>query len=800
MGGGYRELWVTPVTVPVADLSTLGGGLTPRRIGGGMTTQTLHLDGGDGRRYVFRSVQKTPRELMEDFQGSVLEDIIQDQMSSFHPTGAPVVGRLLEAVGVLHPEPVFLVVPDDPRLGEFREQFAGLLVLFEERPDDGPEGSAGFGGSRRIVQTDELFDLLEENPDNRVVAEEFLRARLVDLLVGDRDRSHNNHLWARYDAEDGRFDWRVVPRDRDQAFVRFDGLFKGLARHYDRRLLKFDDVYPDIYGLTRNAWDLDRSLLVTLNREQWTHAVNEVMARVTDDVLAEAVGRMPREHVAVLGNDMMRALRNRRDHLREAAEVLYDIVFGVADIQGTDVSETLMVTRNSNGTVSVNLVPTSDTAPTFQRVFRAEETSEIRIYLHGGDDQVVLDGEGAEGIRVRIVGGGGQDHFTTTNARFRADLYDGDADTDFPSGREILIQHREVPRSFSWFFEERTLDWGALTRPEPSVSYDADRGLVIMPGLAHDRYGFMKSPYRDRIQVQAGWAFGLQEPIFDYRQLLRGVLGHVDMRLRFRWSGMEVLNFYGLGNEAPIGGGPAYHRVTHKQVTATAAVSLGDGERRSLEFGPTFTYTSTDTAGVSTFLADHDPYGSGRFAHTGLRLAFSVDRRDRPGTPRSGFRLRGGASVFPALLDATEGAFGEVHGRVATYLSPKGGNPVLAVSGAGKKVWGPAPFTEAALLGGPHSLRGLREQRYAGDASLVGSAELRVEVVRIMFPILADVGLFALADGGRVFLDAEQSSTWHIGVGGGIWMALLNRSNVVHVAVVTSEGRTGVEAGVGFAY
>jgi hypothetical protein len=139
VGSGYRDLWTTPIRVPVADLGTLGGGLTPVELGGGTTTQTLQLDGADGRRYVFRSVQKSPRDLLEDLEGTPAAAIIQDQMSAFHPSAAMITARLLEAVNVLHPEPRLMVVPDDPRLGEFREQFAGMLVLFEERPDDLPE-------------------------------------------------------------------------------------------------------------------------------------------------------------------------------------------------------------------------------------------------------------------------------------------------------------------------------------------------------------------------------------------------------------------------------------------------------------------------------------------------------------------------------------------------------------------------------------------------------------------------------------------------------------------------------------
>ena len=76
MGNGYRKLWTTPIRVPVANMGTLGGGLTPIELGGGTTTQTLHLRGADGRRYVFRSVDKTPRELTEDLEGTPAEAIV----------------------------------------------------------------------------------------------------------------------------------------------------------------------------------------------------------------------------------------------------------------------------------------------------------------------------------------------------------------------------------------------------------------------------------------------------------------------------------------------------------------------------------------------------------------------------------------------------------------------------------------------------------------------------------------------------------------------------------------------------
>ena len=351
MGSGYRDLWTAPIRVPVADLGILGGGgLTHLELGGGTTTQTLHLRGEDGRRYVFRSVDKTPRELIEDLEGTPAEAIIQDQMSSFHPSAAQVVARLLDAVGVLHPHPVLMVVPDDSRLREFREQFAGMLVLFEERPDDMPEGEAGFAGSTRIIQTDDLFDELEEDPANRIELRELLKARLVDILVGDRDRSVNNHLWARFEDGEG-YRWRPIARDRDQSFVRFDGLLKALARRYDYRLVVFGKDYSNTQAVTRNAWDIDRNFLVGLDRVTWVETVREMVSAVTDDVIREALTRMPPEHQAIFGDELAAILRGWRDELPRVAEEFYDLVFRYADIHATDVDETAAVERLDGGRV-----------------------------------------------------------------------------------------------------------------------------------------------------------------------------------------------------------------------------------------------------------------------------------------------------------------------------------------------------------------------------------------------------------------------------------------------------------------
>jgi len=805
MGRGYRNLWTTPIRVPVADLAQWGGGgLTPFDVGGGMTTQTLHLRGVDGRRYVLRSVDKTPGALGEELQGTPVEAIMQDQLSSFHPSGAVITARLLEAVGVLHPEPLLVLVPDSPLLGEYRAQFAGMLALFEERPDDGPAGAAGFAGSRRIVQTPNLFDELEEDPGDRVDAYELLKARLVDILVGDRDRSENNYLWARFDDVGGGYVWRPVPRDRDQAFVQFDGFLKGIARRYDPRLVRFEEDYPDIKALTRNAWDIDRNLLVGLDRATWDATVEEVKAEITDEIISEAVLRMPSEHYAILGPDLEAALRNRRDNLAEAAGKLYKIVFEWSDIHGTDEDEVATIDRLDDGSVRVVLQERESNgdpqgSPHFDRVFVPDETREVRVYLHGGNDLAQIRGAGDSSIRILLIGGGGRDEFENSSSGGGIRVFDGGSGTRI-SGSGIRFENRTARRPWSWKDESRVLDWGSHTSPEVRAGYDADRGLMLAGGVKKTRFGFLGDPYTSRTQARFGWAFGRSKPFVDVRQYFRGLLaGGADLSLLGRYSGVEIVNFYGLGNETLEDESSSFYKVDQGQTLVTAELSFGDGEHTKFAIGPVFKRTVSDTTVTGNFVAETAPYGSGTVMQVGLQASLDLDGRDDVIWPTRGYQATAGAAYYPEILDLDDGVV-EVKGELATFLSPSGGNPTLATRIGGKHVWGTFPYYEAAFVGGAENVRGLREQRFAGRSSLYGSAELRVSLGRFFVLFPANFGVFGFGDLGRVFEDDVPSDKWHKSFGGGIWFAPLTRATTFQVSLARSEQRTAAYFGLGFAF
>ena len=299
-GSDYRDLWTTPIEVEVLDLDRVGGGLTPLRTGGFGQSISLHFTGEDGRRYTVRSLDKDPtKRIWDELKDTIADDLLQDLIGSLLPTGALVTDPLMEAAGILHSKHTLVVIPDDPRLGEYREEFAGLIGTLQEHPSEGVDDAPGFAGSRKISGTEKLWKHLEKSPCNRVDARAYLKAKLMDFLIGDKDRHFGQWRWARFPDEDC-FTWVVIPEDRDQAFIDFDGFAMAVARRGLPRQIKFGARYPSLVGLSTTGWEMDREYLVELDKAAWDSVVTEFRRNLPDPVIEDAVREAP---AALLSDD-----------------------------------------------------------------------------------------------------------------------------------------------------------------------------------------------------------------------------------------------------------------------------------------------------------------------------------------------------------------------------------------------------------------------------------------------------------------------------------------------------------------
>jgi hypothetical protein len=722
---------------------------------------------------------------------------VHDQISAGHPVAPLVVDPLLRATGVLSAEPRLVVLPkDDPRLGEFRAEFGGLLGFLEERPE-GSEDGASFAGATEVISSEQLFKRLEHGPNDLVDARAFLSARLVDLFLGDWDRHRDQWRWARFGDAKPRV-WVAIPRDRDQAFAKYDGLLLTIARTSAPQLVKFGPKYPAMLGLTWNGRDLDRRLLVGLERPVWDSIALALQSRLTDQVIEGAVNHLPAEYHRLDSAWLARSLKQRRDHLPEAARKFYRHLAGEVEVHVTDVDEYVSVERVDGARTEVSIMRRSGDGsqgePFYRRRFDRRDTKEVRLFLHGGDDRTVVRGN-AGGVRIRVIGGGGQDEVADSSRGGPLTFYDtGSKDSVLP-GRHVGVSRRPYHPK-----DPAPRDWGNRLLGQVWFTAGPDIGLFMGTGFGLSHFGFRQDPFANRTVLRAGYSTGASTGRADLTYQRYWPNSRLRANLFARASGIEVLRFHGFGNETSAQGSNKFFRVSQADFLFKPSLTIPLASKLSFTVGPLLRYSSTDFD-PNRFITLTRPYGSGKFGMLGGAGDFSLDLRNRPVAATHGVLLTAGGSFYPAVWDAVED-FGEVHGEAATYLTADSFplHPTLALRVGGKRVWGQFPYQEAAYIGGNSTVRLGRENRYAGDAAVYAGAELRLFLTRFYLFVPGKFGVFGLGDVGRVYLEGESSDVWHAAGGGGVWVSVLDPVNTISLALSRSAERTGVYFRVGFGF
>jgi outer membrane protein assembly factor BamA len=185
----------------------------------------------------------------------------------------------------------------------------------------------------------------------------------------------------------------------------------------------------------------------------------------------------------------------------------------------------------------------------------------------------------------------------------------------------------------------------------------------------------------------------------------------------------------------------------------------------------------------------------------GMRADLLIDGRKHPKFATKGARLRIQALGYPGWWDAVK-PVARVDAEASLALAPSGRwKPSLNFMAGGAKTFGTVPFFVAPTLGGLHTLRGYRPDRFAGEDAAYGSAELRVPLTRIKLVVPGEQGIFGFSDIGRVFVTGESSDEWHSTFGGGVWFSFIGRDNVLLAGVgKPTKGNEGARVVIGFGF
>ena len=845
-GSRYRDAWHTRVEVPVVDVGTEAGGLVPVKRSGGNQTTGLRLQGGDGHLYDFRLLEKggtgqVPAELRD----GLVADVVLELRAAAIPYGAIVTAELSNAVGVPTPRPRIVYIPDDPRLGRYRDQFGDRLATLELRPDDDVSDVPEFAGFSDVVSDESLREELREDQDHRVDQRAFLRARLVDMFVADWDRHAGQFRWGAFEPGDldptltgdaatkGKV-YRPVPRDHDWAFYGVGGLIQPALFTFDRRIQGIGEDYNSVFGLTRNGFFQDRRFLNALTEDDWRAEAEDLRASLSNAVIERSLAVLPAPIYQELGAEWEAALKGRRDRLVELAERYYRVQAGTVDVIGSDEREAFEAERTPDGRLRVTVRSFKGGEAgrvLYERTFLPDETREVRFYGMAGDDLFRIVGDGPDPIDVRVIAGAGDDVVEAPAGHVA--LYDTPDGLEIEGRRGGDVEDKRSDAADVNVYDPTEQVLGDR-RYLPVAGYQSTDGVLVGAGVTWFVPGFRLRPFAATHTVQANYATATGGVEAAYTGRMRHAVGALSLNVDALASTPRYArNFYGFGNgSADVD--PALARVNLARAQARVGLATSVGQGAQVSFGPSVRFADASVPELDDVFEPEAgderlptppalALGGDAFdpqTHAGVFGRFEIDAVDRAANPRQGVRLAVEGDVN-AGVTGPAATYGTVSGELSAYV-PLSVAPQLTLAlrgGAATRV-GDFPFFDAAVLGGPGTLRGYRRERFSGRTAASASAELRTKLFDLDAYVLPlEVGVLGFVDGGRVWADGIGDPTCpgdpfadclfvdpdagagrlQLGYGGGLWLGLLDRA-VLNVTVGASDESTLVSVGLGFAY
>ncbi len=834
-GSNYRASWSQPINVPVFDIGKEKGGLEIVQRGGGMQTKSLRLENKQGKQYVLRSIEKYPENAVPKIlRKTFAQDIVQDQISAAHPYGAFVIPPLAEAAGIYHTNPELVYIPDDPRFFQYREDFAGTLALFEERPAKDRSDIASFGRSEKIVNTTKVLKRIRQDNDNYVDQQSALRSRLFDLLIGDWDRHDDQWRWASFDEGKGKV-YRPIPRDRDQAFFVNEGVFpKVWSRKW--ALPKFEGFHHEVRfpsGLMFNARYFDRSFLTEPELEDWVNTAKSIKESVSDSIIENAIKKWPKEIYALDGEEVIAKLKSRRDRLDTYAQEHYLYLSKAVDVLGSDKREHFDVQRMANGDLKVKVVKISKKGnkkqTLYQRHFKIAETKEVRLWGREGEDVFHIHGEGKKGIKVRIIGGEGEDELNDESRvkgfSKKTLFYDTKKRNSIHCGGECIDKRSKNPEVNH--YDRKAFKYNVFA-PLVTGNFNPDDGIFIGGGFLGTTHGFRKSPFKSQHRVLGSYAFNTSSYNFLYHGEFVDAVGkwRLDLALDVK-APNYVNNFFGFGNETnfdrnadrntgiTINRPIQFYRLRFTETVSCIKLVRTIGESGQFSFGHQYQFVEIDDPEQDLFIRRFDEATPGRdienrkhFTGGSVRLDFDTRRSESKNFMGTVWENE---LLFLAGLDKDAISYAAYNTSLAFYHSFRLPAKLTFATrfGMGLNI-GEYEFFQAQTLGGRQELRGFRKTRFYGDQKAYNNTEVRLQLFNLrtyLFP--ASFGLLVFHDVGRVWYENEsgidpsatdgKSNRWHQGYGGGLWLRPFNMATL-SMEVGASEEETLFYVRLGFLF
>lgn len=784
IGKNYRKEWSTPIKVEVLNLGKEQGGLTPEKQGGGKQTRSLRVTDTTGKEWALRSVAKYPAAAIPaDLRQTFLKDIVSDGISASYPYGSLSIEPMAKAAGVPVLKKKLVFIPDDPRLGRFREEFKNTLATMEEREP---------AGVKKDYNTDEVILRLAKDNDDHIDQVSVLKARLLDNFYMDFDRHEGQWNWATRDTGKGKI-YYAIPKDQDQAFFTNQGLIPHFAKRpwLVPEFQGFKAKADNIKTFNRPARNFDRFFLNELSKETWSNYIDSFLLRMTDKVIQDAMMRQPKETRDFHYNSIVTTLKKKRDHYKDDMMEYYRFLSKEVSIVGTNQRELFTIDKLPENKVQVTVhkidKDNAVSSKIYDRIFDKEDTKELMIYGLEDRDSFIVRG-GHTGIKIRVIGGSGNDHFSNESTEGKpVRVYDVKFEENTFSGTDNGFVKRISSDPRNNEYNRLSYKYGYFN-PSIQYAYNVDDGLFLGVRGEIITHGFRKDPFSTRHIFRAAHALRTSSYFFQYSGDFTKAVGTNDLVIRGDLRApVNITNFFGIGNNTTIDkaapGGIDYYRSRYNIGNLSVMLRKQLQSWMRVNYGAALQYFDISRGGNKDRFLGNGPLNGVDLTtlydtklYAGGQVLLDINSKNNVNVPTRGFILDAGARSLFGLNNKSNN-LSQLHWDMAVFASfEPTARAVYAVRlGVGHNI-GKFEIPQAQYLSGTENLRGYRRNRFAGRTMLFNNAEIRIRVAdftTFLFP--GSIGIIAFHDIGRVWVDEEKSGRWHTGYGGGIYISPIRR-------------------------
>lgn len=821
-GDRYRSYFGKEVTAPVVNLDTLYGGLKITQEGGGHQSYSLRLEDKDGKEYAMRSLRKNALKFLkfkvkgvayeaEDFKGTMTEEVISDFFTTAHPYIQLVISPMARKVDVNHASPELFYVPKQEGFGDLNASYGDELYFIEERPSDRHKDFVGYnqtnpeksGSIPDFESTTDVLEKLKRDESYEVEQRSFVRARLFDMLIGDWDRHQDQWRWAEYELESGDKRFLPIPRDRDGAFTKFDGVAFPVIKWFVPNSRFWQSYGPELENVPwfmAQGNSLDRAFVTKFGASVWTEEAEFIQKQLTKATIDDAFLRLPKEVQDSTANHIKQGLIGRLANLKEMAKEYGEYLNEVVVLHGTEKDDRITVTRLAEGKTRVvirRLLSDEPNELMFDRTFDKDETKELWIYGLGDKDEFIVEGEGDKELFIRMVGGYGEDTYKIENKK-ALKVYDWKSE-------ESKFEDKMPSKQLTNLYDTNTFHWRQFTENTnillPNVGFRTDDGLFLGATNVYTNNGFNGNPFRQKHSIGANYYFKFQGVELSYQ----GIFANIFPKWNFEVDGYFTNdrfsnNYFGMGNETFNPDGQLdndYNRARMRQVKLNAGIAY-----RTLKIKGIYESFKVDENANRYFTPDNvNPNVFDSQDYVGGEVSMSYNHDDADDFPTKAVYM-GLTAGYKSNISLEDNAFG--YAGIKFGFSQKvipSGNLVLGTMAEYKTNFGDDYFFyHAPSLGGNNGLRGFRNERFTGKSYFYQSSDLRLRLKRIVTAVAPiTIGMYGGFDYGRVWLNNDTSNVWHTSQGGGLWISGY-RFLAFNVGFFNSVEGNQVQVGFGFGF